>query len=146
MNFSIYNLSVSHLYNTLQLNKIQYSNTAASTELNQHLSDTRKIQPDNLSAGLFILYNNISVCFSAQSMDLSLQAIDFLFASSIQDGWLLSDVDCKADGIGGDDEGDEDDGTFFRSHLSSGGLSGTFAGLDSEREKKSVLCCCTLRY
>lgn len=146
MNFSIYNLSVSHLYNTLQLNKIQYSNTTASTELNQHLSDTQKIQPDNLSAGLFILYNNISVCFSAQSMDLSLQAIDFLFASSIQDGWLLSDVDCKADGIGGDDEGDEDDGTFFRSHLSSGGLSGTFVGLDSEREKKSVLCCCTLRY
>lgn len=58
-------------------------------------------------------------------MDLSLQAIDFLFASSIQDGWLLSDMDCNGDGIVGDDEGDEDDVTFFRSHLSSRGLSGT---------------------
>lgn len=55
-------------------------------------------------------------------MDLSLQAIDFLFASSIQDGWLLS----------GDDDGDEDDATFFRSHFSSRGLSGTLVGLDSE--------------
>lgn len=64
-------------------------------------------------------------------MDLSLQAIDFLFATSIQDGWLLSVMDCNADCIVGDDEGDEDDATFFRSHLSSRGIS----GLDSERQK-----------
>lgn len=64
-------------------------------------------------------------------MDLSLQAIDFLFASSIQDGWLLSDMDCNADGIVGDDEGEEDGATFLRSHLSSRGLSGTLVGLDS---------------
>lgn len=64
-------------------------------------------------------------------MDLSLQAIDFLFASSIQDGWPLSD-------IGGDDEGDEDGGTFLRSHLSSRGLSGTLVGHDSIRKKTVI--------
>lgn len=67
-------------------------------------------------------------------MVLSLQAIDFLLASSIQEGWLLSDMDCNADGIVGDEEGDEEDPTFFRSHLSSRGLSGTLVGLDSERK------------
>lgn len=84
-----------------------------------------------MSVGL--LYNNMSVVclsvwFPSHSMDLSLQAIDFLFASSIQDGWPLSD-------IGGDDEGDEDGCTFFRSHLSSRGLSGTLVGHDSIRKK-----------
>ena len=67
-------------------------------------------------------------------MVLSLQAIDFLLASSIQDGWPLSDMDCNADGSVGDDEGDEEDPTFFRSHLSSRGLSGILVGLDSERK------------
>lgn len=66
-------------------------------------------------------------------MVLSLQAIDFLLASSIQDGWPLSDMDCNADGSVGDDEGDEEDATFFRSHLSSRGLSGILVGLDSAR-------------
>lgn len=59
-------------------------------------------------------------------MDLSLQAIDFLLASSIQDGWPLSGIDC----IGGDE-----DCTFFLSHLSSRSLSGTLVGLDSGREE-----------
>lgn len=68
-------------------------------------------------------------------MVLSLQAIDFLFASSIQDGWPLSDADWKVDGIVGGEKDNEDDGTFFRSHLSSWGPSGTFMGLDSERKK-----------
>lgn len=45
-------------------------------ELNQHLTH--------------IVQQNIC---SSQSIDLSLQAIDFLFASSIHDGWLLSDED-----------------------------------------------------
>ncbi len=70
-------------------------------------------------------------------MDLSLQAIDFRFASSIQDGWPLSDTDCKADGIVGEEEGDEGGATFFRDHLSSRGLSATLEGLDSERKKLS---------
>lgn len=65
-------------------------------------------------------------------MDLSLQAIDFLLASSIQDGW--PPPDCSADGKGGDDEGDEDVTAVFRGHFSSRGLSGIFAGLDSERK------------
>ncbi len=81
------------------------------------------------------VHNNMSVCFPSQSMDLSLQAIDFLFASSIQDGWPPSDMDCSADGIVGDEEGDEDGATFFRSQLSSRGLSGTLVGLDSEKKK-----------
>lgn len=46
---------------------------------------------------------------STQSIDLSLQAIDFLLASSIQDGWPLSDVDWHTGAFVGDDEGDEDD-------------------------------------
>lgn len=75
-------------------------------------------------------------------MDLSLQAIDFLFASSIQDGWPLSDMDCRADGIVGDVEGDEDDGTLFLNHLSSRGLSGTLVGLDSERQKLRHVAAC----
>lgn len=65
-------------------------------------------------------------------MVLSLHAIDFLFASSIQDGCPLSGMDWSTDGCVGDDEGDADV-TFFRTHLSSRGLSGTLAGLDSER-------------
>lgn len=72
-------------------------------------------------------------------MDLSLQAIDFLFASSIQDGRLLSVSDCSADGIVCDNEGDEDGVTFFRSHLSSCGLSGSLAGHDSKRKKYVVM-------
>ncbi|KAF3843417.1 hypothetical protein F7725_002266 [Dissostichus mawsoni] len=52
-------------------------------------------------------------------MDLSLQAIDFLLASSIQDGW--PPPDCSADGKGGDNEGDEDVTAVFRGHLSSRG-------------------------
>lgn len=68
-------------------------------------------------------------------MVLSLQAIDFLLASSIQDGWPLSDMDCSVDGSVGDDEGDEDGPKFLRDHLSSRGLSGTLVGLDSERRK-----------
>lgn len=67
-------------------------------------------------------------------MDLSLQAIDFLFASSIQDGCPPSVADCNTDGLVGDNEGDEDGATFFRSHLSSRGLSGTLVGLDSRRK------------
>lgn len=69
---------------------------------------------------------------STQSIDLSLQAIDFLLASSIQDGWPLSDVDWHIGAFVGDDEGDEVDCTLFRNHLSSQGLSGTLTGLDSE--------------
>lgn len=53
-------------------------------------------------------------------MVLSLQAIDFLLASSIHDGWPLSD------GCMGDDDGEEGGATFFRSHL-----SGSLMGLDS---------------
>lgn len=84
-----------------------------------------------------MLYNYVCVCFlSAQSMDLSLQALDFLLASSIQDGWPLSDVDWHAGAIVGDVEGDEGDGTFFCIHLSSQGLSGTFTGLDSEKRRQ----------
>ena len=84
------------------------------TELNQHLT--------------YIVQKNIC---SSQSIDLSLQAIDFLFASSIHDGWLLSDEDCNADkGVC-----DGDDNTFFCTHLSSKDLSGTLMGLDSERRK-----------
>lgn len=63
-------------------------------------------------------------------MVLSLQAIDFLFASSIQDGCPLPDMDCSTDDCVGDDEGDED-ALFFRSHFSSRFLSGSLAGLDS---------------
>lgn len=122
-------------YNINTLNTIQYINTTASAELNQHFSDRPKIQHNNLPAGLLCMCcsQHLSV-FPSQSMDLSLQAIDFLFASSIQDGWPLSDMDCSADGIVGDDEGDKDGATFFRSHLSSRGLSGTLVGLDSERK------------
>lgn len=84
-----------------------------------------------------MLYNYVCMCFlSAQSMDLSLQALDFLLASSIQDGWPLSDVDWHAGASVGDVEGDEGDGTFFRIHLSSQGLSGTFTGLDSEKGRQ----------
>lgn len=72
----------------------------------------------------------------AQSMDLSLQAIDFLLASSIQDGWPLSDVDWHAGAIVGDIEGDGGDCTFFRIHFSSKGLSGTLTGLDSEKGRQ----------
>lgn len=71
-------------------------------------------------------------------MDLSLQAIDFLLASSIQDGWPLSDVDWLAGAVVGDTEGDEGDGTFFRIHFSSQGLSGTLTGLDSKRRKTMI--------
>lgn len=81
-----------------------------------------------------------SLLFFFQSMDLSLQAIDFLFAKSIQDGWLLSDMGCKAEGIVGDDCGPDNDGTLFCSHLSSCGFSRTFAGLNSERKNKRDKC------
>lgn len=73
-------------------------------------------------------------------MDLSLQAIDFLLASSIQDGWPLSDVDWHAGAFVGDAEGVEDDCTFFRNHLSSQGRSGTLTGLDSEQGNNSNKC------
>lgn len=71
-------------------------------------------------------------------MVLSLQAIDFLLASSIQDGWPLSDMDCSTDGSVGDDDGDEEDGAFFRNHLSSRGLSGTLVGLNSLKRTKQT--------
>lgn len=63
-------------------------------------------------------------------MLLSLQAIDFLLASSIQDGWLLSD--CSTDGRVSSKDGDEGDSAFFLGHLSSRGLSGTLMGLDAK--------------
>lgn len=44
--------------------------------------------------------------------------MDFLLASSIQDGWALSRTDCRGDDDG-DDEGDDDCGTGFCCHLSS---------------------------
>lgn len=75
--------------------------------------------------------------FDFQSMVLSLQAIDFLLASSIQDGWPLSDMDCSTDGCVGDEDGDEGDPTFFLSHLSSRSFSGALVGLDSIERKKS---------
>lgn len=87
-------------------------------ELNQHL--TRIVQQN--------------IC-SSQSIDLSLQAIDFLFASSIHDGWLLSDEGGKARGTAGEGAFDGDDNTFFRKYLSSQDLSGTLMGLDSEGKK-----------
>lgn len=43
--------------------------------------------------------------------------MDFLLASSIQDGWAVSRTDCRGDDDG-DDEGD-DGGTDFCCHLSS---------------------------
>lgn len=74
-----------------------------------------------------------------QSIDLSLQAIDFLFASSIHDGWLLSGEDWNASGTAGEGALDGDDNTFFRSHLSSRDLSGTLMGLDAEGKKHVML-------
>lgn len=71
-------------------------------------------------------------------MVLSLQAIDFLLASSIQDGCPLSDIDCNTDGSVGDDDGDEGAAGVFRSHFSSRGLSGTLVGLDSTKTKAWV--------
>lgn len=66
-------------------------------------------------------------------MVLSLQAIDFLLANSIQDGWPLSDMDCSTEGSVGDDDGDEEDAAFFRDHLSSRDLSATLVGLNSKK-------------
>ncbi len=140
MNFSIFILTLSasrYKINTSQLNKIPYINTTASAELYQCLYDRLKEDSTLKKNALIILYNNMSVCSPSQSMDLSLQAIDFRFASSIQDGWPLSDMDCKADGIGGEDEGDEDGCTILRGPLSSRGLSGTLVGLDSAGKKPS---------
>lgn len=68
-------------------------------------------------------------------MVLSLHAMDFLFASSIQDGCPLSDMDCSTDGCVGDDDGDGDEPRFLLSHFSSRGFSGTLVGLDSEEKK-----------
>lgn len=67
-------------------------------------------------------------------MVLSLQAIDFLLASSIQVGCLLSDG--STDGRVGSEDGDEGDSTFFLAHLSSRGFSGTLMGLDSKEIHK----------
>lgn len=75
-------------------------------------------------------------------MVLSLQAIDFLLASSIQDGWLLSEMDCRGDDGIGEEDGEEEDGEFFLIHLSPASLPGTLVGLDSER-KQHVSCCST---
>lgn len=64
-------------------------------------------------------------------MVLSLQAIDFLFASSIHDNSPLSDSDCREeDGV---EEGDEVEqgSTVLRIHFSSLGLSGFFVEDDS---------------
>lgn len=72
-------------------------------------------------------------------MDLSLQAIDFLFASSIQDGCPLSDMDCRGDGTVGDSERAGDDTTFFLDHLSSRGRSGIVVGLDSVIKEHNML-------
>lgn len=46
-------------------------------------------------------------------MVLSLQAIDFLLASSIQDGSLVSDIDCKEDDRVGEDVGHDDEEVVF---------------------------------
>lgn len=129
----IYNLSVLHLYYfTVWYNSTRSSLImvrSATFCLTKNSTDHFACEVADIVQGCFL---------PAQSMDLSLQAIDFLLASSIQDGWPLSDVDWHAGAIVGDDEGDEGDCTFFCCHCSSLGFPGTLTGLDSERDKQKI--------
>lgn len=87
------------LYNikTLQLNTIHYTNTNSLTAKLPWTSISPSIQLVNLNKGgiclAWLFIPSRSVSFLSQSMVLSLHAIDFLFASSIQDGCPLSGMD-----------------------------------------------------
>ena len=67
---------------------------------------------------------------------MSPQAIDFLLASSIQDGCPLLEMFCSGEEGVGEEEGEEEEAMVFLSHIlssRSASLPGILVGLDSEQ-------------